>query len=458
MKSNSFKAMFQDKAFLKRTVTIAVPIMLQSLLNNVLNFVDTLMIGQLGETTIAAVGLANKVFFVVSLIIFGCCSGAGILSAQYWGVRDVKNIHRVLGMTLILAVGAGALFMGASVAAPELVMSVFTNSESAIAIGASYLVIVAISYPITAISQVYMSTLRSINDVKSPVIIGIIAIIVNVILNYILIFGKFGFPELGVIGAAIATLISRIIECLVVLGIVYIKKSPIAASISSMLAFTKDFVSKFFKTVIFVILNEMMWSVGVTMYSLVYGRMGDDATAAITVTQSIEQILQVLFMGLANASAIILGNALGAGKLDQAKLYAKYLFRLQFLASIAIALLCFVLQTPIVSLFDVKESVKDDIYSCFYVFIAFLYFRGFNFINVVGVLRSGGDTKVCLILDVSGVWLIGVPLAYLGGIVLELPIYWVYAMVSVEELYKLIVGSIRYKQKKWCRNLIEKGH
>lgn len=454
MKANLFQAMFRDKAFLKRTVAIAIPIMMQGLLNNVLNFVDTLMIGQLGETTIAAVGLANKVFFVVSLIIFGCCSGAGILSAQYWGIRDIKNIHRVLGMTLILAVGAGVLFMGVSMIKPEFVMGIFTNSEDAIGIGVSYLVVVAISYPLTAISQVYMSTLRSVNDVKSPVVIGIIAILVNVILNYILIFGKFGFPELGVIGAALATLIARIVECLSVLSIVYFKKSPIAASIISMFSFTKEFVSKFFKTVIFVVLNELMWSIGVTMYSLVYGRMGDGAMAAITVTQSIEQILQVLFMGLANASAIMLGNALGAGRLEEATTYAKYLFRLQFLASIAIALLCLALQVPIVNLFEVKPEVKDSIYSCFYVFLVFLYFRGFNFINVVGILRSGGDTKMCLVLDVSGVWLIGVPLAYLGGIVWGLPIYWVYAMVSIEELYKAVIGFVRYKQKKWCKNLI----
>lgn len=449
------KEIKQDPAFLKRVAVIAIPITLQSLLNTVLNFVDTVMIGRLGETTISAVGLANKVFFVLCLLLFGICSGSGILASQYWGKRDVDSIHKVVGLSMSVALVASFIFTLFSFLKPELVMRIFTNSEQTIAIGAKYLRIVCLSYMLSAVTQIFMSALRSVNQVKLPVIISVIAIITNVILNYILIFGKFGAPALGVQGAAIATLIARCVECVAMTVFVYAMKSPVAATIRQMFSFGMPFIKKFFKLATPVIINEFMWGLGVTIYSVAYGRMGDDAVAAITVTQSIEQILQVVFMGVGNAAAVILGNELGAGELSKAERHAKYFIVMQGMMSFVIILLGIVFMKPIVAIFQMTEaSTIHSVYQCLYAFLGFLFFKVFNLVNIVGILRSGGDTKAALFLDMTGVWLIGIPMAFLGGLVFKLPVAVVYALVFTEEIYKMILGFIRYRKKKWLKNIV----
>ncbi|NFF82677.1 MATE family efflux transporter [Clostridium botulinum] len=445
----------EDKVFLHKTIAIAIPVTIQALLNTTLNLIDTMMIGQLGETTIAAVGLANKVFFVFTLLLFGIVSGSSILTAQYWGKKDIKNIRKVLGISLIIGLFGAIIFVIPSLICPNIVMRIFTPNESTIGIGVAYLSIVALSYPLTAITNAYISLLRAVNEVKAPVVISLFSILINAILNYTLIFGHFGFPALGVQGAAIGTLIARIIECISVLSIVYLKNGPAAARLKELVAFDKTFIKMFFITVSPVIANEFMWGLGVTIYSLVYGRMGDGAVAAITITQTVEQIAVVIFQGISAATAVILGNELGANKLKKADIHAKYLLILQFIATLVIGVICILTRWPLIHLFTVTEAVAVDISKCLIVFVLYLPFKMFNLVNITGVLRSGGDTKSGLILDTTGVWLIGIPLAYLGGIFLSLPIYWVYVLVLAEEIYKFVLSFKRYKQKKWLKNIVE---
>jgi len=427
---------------------------MQALLNTTLNLVDTMMIGSLGESAIAAVGLANKVFFVFTLLLFGVVSGSSILTAQYWGKRDVKNIRRVLGVSLIIGVTASVIFMAAGLFIPNIVMRIFTPSESTIAVGSSYLFIVALSYPLTAVTNCYIALLRATNKVKAPVFISIVSIGVNVILNYTFIFGNFGAPELGVRGAAIATVIARLVEAISILSVVYIDKGAAAAKIKELIDFDKEFIKRYFVTVSPVIANEFIWGLGVTMYSLVYGRMGDEAVASITITQNVEQICVVLFQGLSSATAVILGNELGANKLNNAEKHAKSFFTLQLMLALVMGIICILIRTPLIRLFSVPNNVASDITKCLTVFVCYLPFRTFNLVNIVGVLRSGGDTKASLLLDMTGVWCVGIPFAFLGGIVLGLPIYYVYAMITLEEVYKFILGFRRYKQKKWLKNIV----
>lgn len=455
MGSIYLKSVFEDRKFLRRIIAIGVPITIQMMLNTILNLVDNMMIGSLGESSIAAVGLANKVFFVFTLLLFGVVSGSSILTAQYFGKRDIRNIRRVLGMSLIIGLSGAILFMFAGLFIPKAVMRIFTPSEGTISIGASYLMIVAISYPITAITNCYIALLRATNKVKAPVFISLVSILVNVVLNYTFIFGNFGAPKLGVQGAAIATVIARVVECVSILSIVYISNGEAAAKLRELIEFDKEFIKKYFITVSPVIANEFMWGLGVTMYSLVYGRMGDSAVAAITITQNVEQICIVIFQGLSSATAVILGNELGANKLKDAEKHAKSFFVLQLMLTIVMGIVCMLIRRPLIELFSVETNVARDITRCLTVFVCYLPFRMFNLINIVGVLRSGGDTKASLLLDITGVWFVGIPFAFLGGIVLGLPIYYVYAMITIEEVYKFILGFKRYKQKKWLRNIVE---
>lgn len=447
--------MFRDRNFLKKTVMIALPVAMQGMLNTVVNLVDNLMIGSLGSTAIASVGLANKVFFVFSLLVFGVNSGSGVLAAQFWGNKDVKNIRKVLGLALALAVTGSVVFMVPACVKPRLLMRIFTTSEASISMGAAYLAVAAFSYPCTAVTNTYVAMLRAVNRVKEPVMISCAAIVTNVCFNYILIFGKLGAPAMGVTGAALATLIARVVEVVLIFSVVYLGKTPLACGLKELFGWSRAFLKKFFITALPVIINEFIWGLGTTIYSMAYGRMGDDAVAAITIATTIQDMVVVLFQGLSAATAVILGNEMGAGQLKRAEVYGKYFFILQFLVTAVTALLCVSLRWKFIALYQpgISDGVAEAVSRCIMVFAIFAPFRMFNYVNVVGVLRSGGDTAMCLFIDTSGVWFIGIPLAFIGGLILKQPIHIVYGMVTLEEVYKAVIGYIRYRQKKWLRNL-----
>ena len=313
--------------------------------------------------------------------------------------------------------------------------------------------IAVLTYPFLAMTNVYVAILRAVNKVIFPVISSCIAIVINICLNYVLIFGKLGMPAMGVSGAAVATLIARIIEIVLILGYVYGKRLPVACGLKDLFGWSRLFVSRFFGTSAPVIANEFMWGLGTTMYSLAYGRMGDNAVAAVTIAMTIQDIVFVLFQGLSAATAVILGNEMGAGHLERAEEYAANFFRLLFLLSAAGMVIVLMIRGPILSIYQISPEVKEDAARCLLTFALFLPAKMYNLICIVGVLRSGGDTKMCLFLDTSGVWCIGIPLAFLGGLVFRFPIYVVYGMVMLEEVYKSALGYWRYRQKKWLRNL-----
>jgi putative MATE family efflux protein len=447
------KMMARDGIFLKKAVRIALPVAMQGMLNTIVNLVDTMMIGALGATAIAAVGLANKVFFVFTLLVFGIVSGSGVLAAQYWGNGDIKNIKKVVGLALTLAVAASIAFLVPAVVCPEAVMRIFTASEDAIQVGAGYLTIVALSYPATAVSNTFVAMLRATGRVKAPVVISSCTIFINIFFNYTFIYGNFGAPAMGAAGAALATLMARLAEALSIILVVYLGKAPVAARFKEMFGYSREFLVQFFSTTSPVIANEFIWGLGTTLYSLAYGRMGNDAVAAITIATTIQDIVTVLFQGLSAATAVIMGNEMGAGKLKRAERYAKNFLILQFIVTILGALFCVAIRWQIIGVYNITPEIAERVSRCIIVFALFMPFKMFNYVMVVGILRSGGDTKMCLLLDCSGVWMIGVPMAFLGGLFFGFPIHIVYAMVMLEEVYKAVFGYWRYRQKKWLRNL-----
>jgi putative MATE family efflux protein len=396
--------LFNDRHFYSQMFKIALPITLQNLVLASLNLVDNIMIGGLGETAIAGVGLANQYYFLLNLLLFGIVSGSAIFTAQFWGSKDIKNIRKVLGICIITG-GIGAfIFSIGALFFPNEILGIFSKDSTVIQLGTDYLSIVLFSYIITAVTFAYSFILRSIGNVKTPLIVGVIALGTNTVLNYLLIYGHLGLPAMGVAGAAVATVTSRVMELAMLLWIVYSKKDVMAASIKEMTDLSAGFIKQFFKITVPVILNESMWALGVTMYAIAYARMGTEVIASTNITSTIERIIWVIFMGFGNAGAVMLGNKIGSGDDKQVFIYAKRFAIIGPAAAILSGMLVILISPWVLTPYKVSPVVLDYARKNLVVFCLFMWAKVFNYINIVGILSSGGDTTFCLLLDACGVW------------------------------------------------------
>ncbi|WP_058486273.1 MATE family efflux transporter [Defluviitalea phaphyphila] len=443
-----------DKYFYKRLFTLALPIAMQNFISSSLNMVDTIMIGKLGEAQIAAVAQANKIFFLFTLILFGINSGGSSFTAQFWSKKDIKGIRKVLGICIISGCIVAVIFSIGAIFFPKNLMYLFAKDMEVINLGSEYLKIVAFSYIFTAITFSYSILIRSTGQAVIPMFISIISLGINTLLNWIFIFGNLGFPPMGVRGAAFATIIARTIEVSLFLFIIYKQKTALAASFDELTNISFKFIKTFYKTTIFVILNEFIWALGTTIYSIAYGRMGKEAVVSISITSNIEQISMVIFMGMSSACAVMLGNEIGAGNDKKAFSYAKKFVILGPILSLIMGIIVVLASPLILSIFNVSQEVYTSCIKIIIIFALIMPFKVLNLFTVVGILRSGGDTTYALAMDAGGVWLIGVPFAFIGGLVWDLPIYWVFALVSSEEFFKAIFGIYRLFSKKWIHNLV----
>jgi putative MATE family efflux protein len=445
--------MFKDPEFINPFIRIAIPIALQNLFVSALGIVDTLMVGQLGETSIAAVGLANQIFFLLNFTLFGIHSGAAIFTAQYWGSRDIPGIRKVLGVGLILGLAACGLFSTLAIGFPRQALSFYSADPAVIELGSQYLGIVGFSYLATTIMLCYTSVLRSTGVIRLPVVFGIATLCLNTTLNYLLIFGNFGLPRLGVQGAAIATSIARIVECLALLGYTYLTRSPAAASPREMVAFDLSFLRRYFNVTIPVVFNEVFWSLGVSFYSAIYAHVGTEAVAAYNVAVTILNLACVLFAGISTACGILVGNAIGANQLERAFQYARRSLLLGGGLALIIGTILFLGRDLALSVYHLSPGGTQAAREVLGVLSFAVIFRAFNPTIIVGILRSGGDTRFSAVLDVSAVWLVALPLAYLGAFGLGLPIAGVVVCVLSEGLFKMIIGLFRVRSRKWINNI-----
>jgi len=445
----------KNKEFYLKMFSIAIPIALQQLVVSSLNLVDTFMIADLSKEAIAGVGAANKLFFLLNLFLFGMSSGSSILTAQFWGVKDISSIKKVYGLSLTFAIGGSFLFSVLAIVFPEFVMSIFTTDLKVIEEGANYMRIVGISYIFTSITFITAFVLRSTNNVKLPLKVTVLAISLNTFLNWVLIFGKLGFKPMGVEGAAIATVIARTIECGLLVYFVNKYKLPPSGLPSQIFRYSKEMTKKFVSIAMPVVINEILWSTGITMYAIVYGRISTDAMAAMTITQTIEQIAFVLLMGVGNASGIMLGNSLGAGVSDSVLEDAKRFIRVSFIVGTVVGLGVVGIAPAIAGIYNVSDVVYYNIVGSLTVFGLYLGVKAVNVVIIVGILRSGGDTKFCAVLDAVGVWAIGVPLAFITGLYFKIDLPYVYAAILFEELFKVSFGIKRVLSKKWMNNLVD---
>lgn len=448
------KKWWQNKKFLNEMLIIAIPIAIQNLITSSLNMVDTLMISGVGESSIAAVGLANQLFFFYSLILFGINSGSSIFISQYWGKKDTDSIRKILGLALTLNIVIGIIFTYLGFFKPEFIMGLLTPDKEVIMLGKEYLRIVSLSYIVTGITFAYGVASRSIGEARIPMIVSGVSFIINTVFNYLLIFGKFGFPELGVAGAAYGTLIARLVEVIAIILLIYKYVDPLAARLKELTNWSKEFFFRYIKTTYPVIINEGFWGLGQIMYSVAYARIGIEATAAVQIISSIQNIFMVLVRGLSNSCTVMVGNKIGGGKEEEAAEYAK-----QFLSmAVTIGLISGVILIlfPQITLIPFRNIDKDlfqlsrEMVRIMGIFFAF---KTFNTVLTVGVLRGGGDTSFSMFLELGTMWLVGVPLAFIGAVVLKLPVTTVAILVGADDLLKSIIGFPRVKSGKWLKDV-----
>lgn len=447
--------LLKDHVFYKNLFSIAVPIIIQYFISTSLNMVDTVMIGYMGETQIAAVGIANQVFNLYSIFLFGICSGCSIFISQFWGKKDIDNIKHVVGVMLSSTLVISILFTFAARVFPEAIISIFNRENVILFYGSKYLKLVSLSYIFTAITFCFSFSLRCIEKATYPMIISIIALLSNTFLNYALIFGNFGFKAMGVEGAALATVIARFIELVLITAIIYKKNNILAPGFKNMFNVDSVFLKSIYRTTIPVLLNEVCWGLANTIYSVAYGRIGKEAIASIQISSTIQQLFGIFCFSIANASAVMIGKRIGAGDEDEGRDYAHRFAVLSIATGIVVGLMIVASGPSILAFFKVSERVLMDSYAVLKIISLVMPLRIFNIVLIVGVLRGGGDTKRAFIIEASTMWFIGVPLAFIGALVFKLPIYGVVALTTLEEVGKFILCAYRLASGKWMKNLVK---
>lgn len=445
-------------SFIKSLFLIAFPIILQDFLSSFVNMLDTVMVGQLGAVDIAAVGLGNQLFFVMSLGVFGIASGGQIFIAQYWGKKDYEKIHKSTGMMLQLAFAFTFIFAVVSMMFPEFCLSIYSKDTEVVKRGAQYLRVVAPSYLFFGINVPFAVSCRNTEHLKLPAVATITSVLLNALLNYLLIFGvNIGGVQIikayGIIGAAIATVISRIVEALIIVGGSYINKYIIAAPIKEYIVKDSGFVAHYAKISIPVLINELLWGCGISMQSSIFAHSGTLVIASYNIMNSIQSLVYPICLGCGNATAIIIGKTIGEGKTEEVKSLAKK--QCAFIAIMAFFLGLLIM--PMAKIMPFIFKVEAEVLSMASVFIVMrgliFPFDAFNMTSVVGVFRSGGDTLFALIMDVGFMWLIALPLGWMSVLVWHLPFWAVYLCILVEPICKSVVGIIRLLSNKWLRKL-----
>ncbi len=450
-----FKPVFFDKSFLKALCAIALPIMLQNFLSAFVNILDTVMIGKLGTIELAAVGLGNQLFFLLNLILYGIGSGSMVFTAQFWGKKDFNGLRKTLGISMTVAVLFAIIFMICCITMPKTILSLYTKDSAVIETGVQYLSISALCFLPFAVNFILMITLRSIEKVRVAVGATLVSIIVNIVLNAVLIFGLFGFPALGVKGAAIATVAARSVELFITFVVTKYRKYPVLGSFKQHVAFDTKFLKTYFLIVMPVLLNESLWSFGITFHHKIFASLDTFAYAGFNITNTISQLTWVIFIGFGNGVSVLIGKKIGEKHADDARVYAsKVLFFIPVVAVFVGAALI-PLSYLVPYLFNVEPIVLSIVKTLFIVLACCYPLKACNMCILIGLLRAGGDTRFGMICDTFIMWLIAIPLASVMSAYSLLPVWGIYLCLFSEEPLKLLLGLWRVRSGTWLHSVTD---
>lgn len=452
---DSIKEREEKRHFYKLVFSLVLPMALQNLINVGVSTADVIMLGKVSETALSASSLANQVYFIMSLIFFGLTSGAAILTAQYWGKNDIRAIEKILAITMRFALAVAILFTVAVQLFPVPIMHIFTRKEDIDVIeqGAQFLKIISFTYILSAITMIYLNIMRSVERVIIATVIYSISLIINILLNIVFIFGMLGFPAMGVRGSALATLIARFVELILVFLYATFINKEVRFHVKDLLVRDKLLMKDFTTYCMPVMINELIWGTGTSINAAIIGHLGKSVVAANSVTQITRQLSMVVAFGLANATAIILGKALGENKQELAKKYAKRFIKLTIILGIAGAFVILGTSQIAMGLLSLSKEAKSYLGFMMFVMSYFAIGQAYNTTMIVGVFRAGGDSIFGLVLDTAFLWGFSILFGFIAAFILKLPVPVVYVILMSDEILKIPISTWRYRSMKWVKNL-----
>lgn len=473
--------MDRKNTFQRTVFNIALPVTLQSLLQSSFGVIDQIMIGQLGSGSIAGIGLGAKFASLYSVVLAAVASAAGIMISQYMGKKDEEAVGRSFILSLTAAVGLAAGFLALCVTVPEPIMAIYTRDAEARELAVKYLRILSVSFPPMAVSSLLTTMLRCMEAAALPLYANIFALALNTGLNYLLIFGTWGFPRMGVEGAALASVIAQIISCLVILLFFLHNKKKrgmkrllcLGGKHSQSMSMVKkrgmkrlvrrgdlpfsasgEFRRQYLGILCPLLVCEFLWSLGENVYTAIYGNIGTDACAAMTMTVPVQTIVIGALSGLAQASGILIGKSLGAGQYEQAYAESKKLMKYGLSFSVLLSLLLAIVSPLYVKIYPVEPQVQEITESLLLAIALIAPVKVLNMILGGGIIRSGGKTRYAMWIDLTGTWIFGVPLGLLAAFVWKLPVTPVYVILSLEECVRLGISLVVFRKKIWMESIL----
>lgn len=448
----------KEKNFIVTAMTLAMPIAFQNLLTSCATLIDTAMVVGLGNDSVSAMGVASRFSFLLNVVCFGFASGCAALLSQFWGAKDRLNLRRSLGLVMTLSMSFGVLFAAALALFPTSLMKIFTDEAAPIALGGGYLRVYAAAVPFIVFSQIMCIALRSVECVKVPLVSSAVSVAVNVSVNYCLIDGHFGFPALGLRGAAIGSVCSYVVQSVFLFAAVLICNTPFRGRLKDFIYFKADFVRKYLKTAMPVLLNELFWALGTNIYVMVLARQGVENHSGYTLYENIQQLFFVFFVGICGACSVMVGMRVGSGEHGQAYSVAKRFAIMTPVLGVILGLLLVLLRNPILSLFAIETAGARDVASDCLLFYGFwVPIRMIPYTLICGIFRSGGDTKSGWIYDSVGIYALGIPALLITSQIIrpENFVVLVAVMFIAEDCVKGFLCVRRFFSKKWIKQITD---
>lgn len=442
----------EASSFYRALVAIVLPIAIQNFITSAVGSADVLMLGYVGQSELSAVSLANQYQFILSGFFFGISSGITIMGSQYWGKKDTRAVQAIMGIALKISLVVCTIVALAALFFPRQLMLIYTNDLDLIEIGVGYLRITAVAYLFSGISQVYLSTLRAMERAKLSTIISGTALFINIALNATFIFGLFGAPKLGVIGVAMATSFSRIVEVTLCL-IDYSRGKFMKPDLKVVFGHHQELFQDYLKYSIPALLNDLSWTLAFSSYSIIMGHLNADVVAANSVVTTVRDLCTILCYGLSSGGSVVLGIQIGEGKMEETKRNASRLCRVTLLCGILTGVIVIAIRPLVFLCFTLTERAYG--YLNFMMWISGYYVIGqvMNTVLIAGIFRAGGDSKFGFICDTITMWCVSVPLGFLSAFVLKLPPMAVYFILCLDEFWKIPVVYKHYKGYKWLNNI-----